>query len=74
MDVLAALGRTLIKMFAADIALTGSAVVAVIACAILLKTGVIGPFAIPLILAAAILAALAWAVLRAAARSGAQGK
>ena len=68
MGVVRELLATLLKMFAADLWLTVTAVVAVAAAGLALRAGAIGAGALPFLLAAAILAALAVGVLRGARR------
>ena len=70
--VLRALGATLFKMFAADLWLTLMAVGTVGLCAAGLRIGLIGPSALPFLLAGGVLAALAAGVLRGARRQGAR--
>jgi hypothetical protein len=68
MDVLKALGQTLAKMFAADLWLSLGAVAVVAACGLALTARLLPPAAIPYLLLAGVLAALALGILRAAAR------
>ncbi|MHB8529526.1 MAG: hypothetical protein ACYC8V_08475 [Caulobacteraceae bacterium] len=68
MEVLGALGETIVKMFAADFALTVGALAAVAVCAVALRGHWIGPGALPFLLAAGVLASLAVGVWRGARR------
>ncbi len=66
--ILRDLGATLIKMFAADLWLTLVAIVSVTLCAVALRSGLIGPGALPFVLAGGILAALVAGVAHGARR------
>jgi hypothetical protein len=68
MNVLRALGAEIFKMFAADLWLTLTAVAVVAGCAFALRAHATSPDALPFILAAGILAALAVGVVRGARR------
>lgn len=69
MDMLSALAKTLAKMFAADLGLTVSAVAVVVLIALGLAGGVLAPAVAPWLLAAGVLGALVFGVVRGAAGS-----
>ena len=68
MDILRDLGATLLKMFAADLWLTMSALAAVGLVGAALQIGILAPPAAPFALATGVLAALALGVIHSARR------
>jgi len=64
MEVLRALGQTIVKMFAADLWLSTGAVAVVTACGAGLSLGVLPPAWVPFMLLAGILAALGGGIVR----------
>src|SRR5207237_206535 len=64
MEVLRALGQTIVKMFAADLWLSLGAVAAVAACGLGLSLGVLPAAWVPFVLLAAILATLGGGIVR----------
>lgn len=68
MDVLRALGATILKMFAADLWLTLSALGAVGLCAAGSRAEILPPAALPFVLAAGVVASLAVGVIHGARR------